>query len=219
MQQSKITGLALMAMLAITALTATTASAAEPEFSSFPNAFTSKGGPAKFEQTEGIGAISCTKSEGTGAVTAAKKGTFDLLFLGCTAPLSGKCTGLADTVKGSILAKGTFDLRYISKTAKDVGILFLIKPVHLECEKTVELIEVRGCVVGLVRPINTRTKTVTVGLTQKGGRNEFTQVLNEANSGTEGCKLESEFNGAAFKQSGLENTNEQTSETAAEIKA
>jgi hypothetical protein len=218
MKRIKITGLALMAMLALTAITATTASAENPAFSGFPNRFTSTGGAAKFEQNEGLAAVTCTKSEGQGAVTGEKNGTFDLLFLGCTAPLAGKCTGLTDTVKGSILAKGSFDLRYIAKT-KDVGIIFLLTPVHFECEKLVELVEVRGCVVGLVRPVNTNTKTVTVGLTQKGGRNEFTQVLNATNSGTEECKLESENSGKAFKQSGQENENTQTSATAAEINA
>jgi hypothetical protein len=224
MQRIKTAGLALLAILALTAITATTASAeTKPEFGGKqPASVTSKnvsGTEAKFFQKEGLATITCKSYTDSGTIITKKQGTFDILFLECTAPLAGKCTGLNDTTKGSILALGTFHLRYIAQTpTKDVGIAFLIKPVHFECEKLVELVEVRGCVVGLITPINIKTKTTIITLhgNQKG-QNDFTQILNEGGTVNEPCKLESEFNGGSFRQSDQENTDEQTVTTAEEI--
>jgi hypothetical protein len=219
MQRIKITGLALMAVLALSVIASTTASAAEPEFAPAANKFTSVvGGAAKFEQKEGLAAVSCTKSTGKGEITAAKAGTFTELFEECTAPLSGKCTGLTATTKGDITVSGTFNLRYITKKT-NVGIAFKINEVHFECEKLVTLVSVKGCAVGKVQPVNTKGKTTEAILKQSKGIQEFVSVLNEANSAQEGCKLESEFNGGSFKQAGQENTDKITTEKEGEIKA
>jgi hypothetical protein len=193
--------MAFVAILAISAIASATASAELPEFSPAKNVIKeSVGGKATFEQKEGIAPVSCTSSKGTGEITGAKVGKFDELYLGCTAPLAGKCTGLNDKTAGSILVKGVTDLRYITKKT-DVALIFLIEPVHFECEKLIELVEVTGCVVGLVTPLNTKTKTFTVKLKGTKGVQDVTEVLNEKNTANESCKLESEINGGAKKQS------------------
>jgi hypothetical protein len=220
MQRLKMVGMALVALLAITAIASATASAALPEFSPATNSGTSKGGKAKFEQVKGLAAVECEKSTGTQKITGPKVGSFTEKFEGCKAPLSGKCTGLGDTTAGTITTGGAFDLRYIKISPVDVGVLFLINETHFECEKLIELVSVKGCVVGLITPANSKTKVFTVQLKQTKGVNEFTEVLTEKatkETEKEGCKLLSEMNGAEFKQAGQENTDEVTETTEAQI--
>jgi hypothetical protein len=62
-------------------------------------------------------------------------------------------------------------------------------------------VQVRGCVVSLVTPTNTKTKEFTVKLKGTKGVQDVTEVLNETNTAKEKCILESEINGGVFKQS------------------
>jgi hypothetical protein len=207
MRRIQLTGVALVAVLALGALVATAAMAEKPEFSpSEKNAFTTSGGAAKFEQKEGIAAISATKSTGTGEVANAKEGTFSETFEDVTAPLSGKCTGLSDKTVGNVTSSGSFKIGYLDAAKTKVGIALKINAEHFECEKTVTLVTVEGAVVGLLTPTNTKTKTFGIALKQSKGINEFTQILNAGNNGFETFVLKSEINGSELKQSGQETT-------------
>lgn len=220
MRQLKVVAMAVVAVLAFSALAAATASAAKPEFNPATNSGTSKGGKAKFTEKGGIAAVECTGSKGTAKVESAKGGKFDELYTGCTVPFGGKCTGLNDTEAGSILVLGNFDLRYIENgVASKVGLLFLIEPVHFECEAIVKLITVKGCAIGKIEPTNTKTKVFTVVLEQSGGVEKYTEAENETNTGKETCILKSEKNGEAEKQSGQANTDEISEESEGEISA
>jgi hypothetical protein len=217
MQRIRMAGLALVAVFAIGAIASASASAALPEFKPVPTKFTFTSGKSVLEQKGGLSPIECAKDEsaGTNEITTEKKGKFDVLFLECKVALTGEqCTGLNDTTAGSILALGEFHLFYINKETKDVGQALLLQEVHFECAGPfVKLVAVRGCVVGLITPINTKTTKFTLTLAQKGGVNEFTTFEKES------CKLESSINGGAFTQSGQSTTESILTEKEAEIKA
>jgi hypothetical protein len=197
--------LLLTALICVSAASA--AHAEKPEFSpAEKNTLTAVAGKTTFEQKEGLAAIGMEKGKGTSEITNAKEGTFDELFENCTAPLSGKCTGLEDTTLGSVLFKGTFKLGYLDAAKTKVGVAFKLKEAHFEAEKLLTLITFRGCVVASLTPINTKTKIFTATMTQSKGINGFVEILNATNTAFEKCQLESEFNGGAFKQSGLAST-------------
>ncbi len=204
MRQIKGLALALFACLAVGAVATAVASAEKPELSPLEkNAFTSSGGTATFEQKEGLAPVTATSSEGSGEFTNAKEGSFDELFLGSTAPLSGKCTGLTDTTKGSVLVKGKWKIGYLDKAKTKVGIALKPEPeVHFECEKTIALVTVRGTLIGEFIPINVDTVVFELLFKQEKGVNQFTEILNATNTAFEKGILESEINGGAFKQSG-----------------
>lgn len=168
--------------------------------------FTTKGGKSKFEQKEGLAAITSEKSTGSGAVSSGKEGSFEELYEGVTAPLSGKCTSLTATTKGTVGVKGSYKIGYLDSAKTKVGIAFMIAETHFECEKLISLVTVRGCAVGTVTPLNTKTKTLEAILTQTKGINAFTTILEADNSTTKSCKLEAEINGGAFVQTGEEET-------------
>jgi hypothetical protein len=221
MRRIRLMGLALIAVLALGALVATAAMAEKPEFSpSEKNAFTAAGGKAKFEQKGGLAAVTAEKSTGTGEVTNAKEGTFDELYVNAQAPLSGFCTGLTDTLVGSILAKGAFKLGYLDAAKTKVGVAFkLAAPIHYECEKTILLVTVEGAAIGQITPLNTSTKEFTVVLTQAKGVNTLTKILNATNTAFEEFILKSETNGGAAAQAGQETTITITTTKAASIVA
>jgi hypothetical protein len=220
MKRLKVVALAIMAVLALGALSAASASAALPEFSPATNGGKSSNkNKTKFTELKGIAAVECTGSEGTDKITSGKGGTFEETYTGCTALLSGKCTGLGNATKGDITTSGSFDLRFL---AGEVGkasaaLAFLINPVHFECEKTVTLISVTGCVAGGVTPVNSKTKTFSVALKQKEGVETLKEVENEANTGSEKCVLKSVKNSEAEKEAGQEQTDEIAEENEGEI--
>jgi hypothetical protein len=174
----------------------------------------------KFTEKEGIAAVECTGSEGTNAIENAKNGVFEETYTGCTAPLSGKCTGLTNSTKGDISTSGEFNLRWLKGLeggTSSVALIFLINPVHFECEHVVSLIAVKGCVAGAVSPLNKKTKTFTVELKQTGGVENIKEVENEAGTGGETCVLKSQKNGEAEKEAGQEQKDEISEESESEI--
>lgn len=204
MRQIKVLAFSLLACLAVSAVATAVSSAALPEFSPVVTAaLKGTGKTATFEQKEGIAAVTATSSEGTVTLENAKEGKFDELFLGTTAPLSGKCTGLDDEVKGSVLAKGKFKIGYLDAAKTKVGAALKLNPeVHFECEKLITLVTVRGTVICEVTPLNKDTLEFEVLCKQEKGVNQFVQILNATNTAFEAGILESEINGGAFKQSG-----------------
>jgi hypothetical protein len=204
MRQIKVLTLALFACLAVGAVATAVAAAEKPEFSpAEKNTFTTSGEKLSFEQKGGIGAITATSSEGSGAVESAKEGKFDELFLKVEGPFTGLCTGLDDTVKGSVLAKGTFKIGYLDAAKTKVGVALKLKPeVHFECQFIVTLITVRGTVICELTPINVDTTQFLILCKQEKGVNQFVEILNATNTAFEKGILESELNGGAFAQSG-----------------
>jgi hypothetical protein len=222
MRLIKSVSLAFAAVLVVSAVAVASASAALPEYSPTSANLTTKGGAATLEQEGGPAPITATSSEGTGTITGAKSGTFDILYLG-TSVLGAKCKGLNDTVEGSVLVKGATDLRYATREPKDVVVLFLLQEVHFECNTVfVPLVNVRGCVPGLVTPINAKVKPTehfTLKLEGSKGKQAITEVFNEAGTAKEKCLLETSVNGGAFKPSSQAQTNEVFANVESEIKA
>ena len=212
MRHAKHIALTITTILALSAYAIASASAATemlPEGTpSNPVKFTSTSGKGSLEQKGATFGIECTKDEGTGTTISAKLGTFDILFLGCTT-LGGlvKCTGLRDTVSGSILLTGTFHYWLgLQGTAKVDVIVYLPTETHLECGGT--LILLKGCAAGSVSPVGTLTSAITVKLAKASkGVNEITKVINESGSEIE-CKLESKEGTNGFEQSNLVTTEE-----------
>lgn len=204
----RMNGLVLVGVLVASGAMATPALAALPEGEGSSKEivkFTTEGGAARIEQKEGAeDAVTCTKLTGTGEWTNKKEGTFDDLFEGCATVVGGiACIGLNDKTSGSILVKGTFKLGYLDKGQTLVGTANKIAEAHFTCGGLI-LVLLRGCVVGLLEPLNKFVKEFKMVMKQKGGVNEFDEILNATNNGFEACKLEAGINGNAFKEAGLE---------------
>jgi hypothetical protein len=191
----------LLAAVAMCAFGAASAQAALPEFTgTFPTTFTASSTNPKFEASGGNLIVECKKSEGTGEVSGAKAAKFDELFLECKATIfklnAGECTGLNDTVKGSILAKGSTTLGFRLGTLVPLVALSLSPEVHFECGSS--LVVVRGCLLGTTTLV--KSATATLKFEGSGGTQKDTDYTNDA-GGTVSCKLESSVNGGAFAQS------------------
>jgi len=218
MKHLKLLGLAFIAMLSLTGILAATTTAATlpsilplagPGEEHILIGFLSK--VSTFNG--GVEAIESKKDEGTLEGTSLKLGLIDLLFLETEATLlKAKCTGLSDTVSGSVLVLGTYHIRdYNAGPTLRVALIVLLLPVHFECSTLSAVVS--GCVAGQLTPENTLTKTLTVTLKKKSEDNEIITVLNEENTGTELCQLKSQLNGAATKLSSEETTEETMSVT------
>src|ERR1700720_4403261 len=157
MRKLRMLGVALLALFAVGAVAAATSSAVLPVFlplatSANPVKFIDKSGAGTF-RTAGGTVLTATSDESTGEYLSTALGEFDILFLGVKS--SGvACTGLPDTVSGSVLVKGTFHLVYLlALSAKHVGVAFLLNEVHFSC--SIVLVRLRGCMIGLILPVNT----------------------------------------------------------------
>lgn len=205
MGHNKAQAFAVFICIALSAVGASVAAAEKPEFSPVvKNVLATSGGPMTFEQKEGIAPITATSSEGLVMIESIKEGIFDELYLATIAPLSGKCTGLDDTVHGSVLIKGKFKLGYLDAAKTKVGAAMKLKPEpHIECEKVITLITLRGVVICELTPTNVDTLELLLLCKQEKGVNQFTEILNATNTAFEKGILESEINGGAFKQTGL----------------
>jgi len=150
--------------------------------------------------------ITSEKDEGTLEGTSLKLGLLDILFLEYKDALGTKCTGLNDTVAGSILWLGTYHLKdYNAGPTLRVALVILLTPVHFECGSAISAV-LSGCVAGALTPENVKTKTLTGALVKKGEDNQIITVLNEENTATELCQLLSVTNGGKTKLSSEETT-------------
>jgi len=81
--------------------------------------------------------IVCKSATSAGGDTSASLGTFTIHFIECEEPeLKVKCNSLGDAA-GHILTGGEYHLVWDSLTTLGVAILFLPKPLHLECTSLV----------------------------------------------------------------------------------
>jgi hypothetical protein len=181
----KILGLA-MAMLVVSGLAATSAFAKEAEFLPAPNTIKEvKSG--KGELSGGPIPITCTKDKGGeaegkgGKIENTKTGHFDVLFEGCKAFLVA-CLSLDSTVNENILSKGTFEPVYAlekgTKNDKDPAVVLKIEPVHISCGST--LVKVEGSVCALIKPVNTKVKTLTVEIKGKEAEETYSKEFEGA---------------------------------------
>jgi len=219
MRQTKILGLAFFATFVLSVMTSAAASAAKPEFSPVKVKFTTKGESSDIERKDGK-KIECSTSTGSGEITAEKSGTFDLLLEGCKIKegmINIKCTGLNDTIQGSILIKGTFDLRYSLLAAKHTVIVFLPEEFHFAC--AVVLIRVRGQLVCPIEPLNKKAKEFTITCKEEKGVNDFTEADNAENTKSEKYFLLASVAEEPFEQSGALATEKLTTEMEVEISA
>lgn len=207
MRRTSLTLVWLAVIISASVCLSMPASAELPEWSPLEkNAFSIAGEKATLERKAGIAPIACESSSGEGELVNVKEGTTSITFAGCTASLSGKCTGLSDATAGQITVHTTWKLGYVDTARTKLGIAFKGVEAHVECEKTISLVAFRGGFVGLLTPTGKLTKTMTIELIQSKGVNEFLQVLNSANTSFETFQLEAEINGGAFAQAGLGTT-------------
>ena len=161
MKQLKLIALTALTILAVSGTVAATANAANPEFlGELPRQFTTAGLGSSFFKLAGHAlVVECGPSEGTGELINNKNATFDELFLNCKSTALGvkvKCTGLNDTITGSILAKGTSTLGYELGTTNVLSLLTISPEIHFECSSL--LVVVKGCFAGKTTPRNIETK-------------------------------------------------------------
>jgi hypothetical protein len=167
---------------------------------------TSKSGKSTF----GPGAFKIESSNSTGSFSGNSKklGTYDLLYLAFQ--LEGvTCTGLKDTVAGSVLAPGAFHIRHYNLNGKlFTAEIFLFTEFHFECGEL--LFTVKGCVAGELTPNEEKlVEKLTVALRSNGkGDNEVVKVLNEASTGEENCEFLAKIGAGAFVLSTLVQTME-----------
>lgn len=212
MKHVKLLSAALFAALALAGVLASSAFAL-PVLLPTPSAgtplnFEGKGASGVLETLAGGLAISCTGVTLKGSFTSAAKGTTTLDFSGCNA--AGKCQTPGDAA-GVILVGPNETHLVFDKLASEgelgVGVLLLGISLHITCSTIVGnvLILVRGNVLGLVKPINTKTKTAEVIFKQTAGDQAEKKWWNEA--GTEQTSgLETSVSEKAFESSGDEST-------------
>jgi hypothetical protein len=172
MKQLRIIGAVLGAIVVLSAIASATASAAAPEFSAGAagTKFTGKSGAGTLS-TKAKGTVSCTADTVTGELTGTtkKQGKATVKFTGCTAfGIFGATSLGTGHSSGEIEVEGELELCYINKTTKEVGVLTkVIKPAHFEVAG--KLLVVTGDQVGVITPINTKTKNYTIKYKQASG--------------------------------------------------
>ncbi len=200
-----LTGM-LVAAAALGATVAAPAHAAiKPQFlpeatAIVPIEFTDKHEKTHFEEKNGF-QINCEKGTSTGKVTGLKLGEFSTTFTECKTAGLTSCLGSGNKAE-QITLKGAFHVWYVLLSATlQTGLVFLPSETKIECGKTLVLL--RGCMAGLVKPLNKLTKELLTEFKQTKGVNNVVEVLNEEEKFI-GCKLETSRNGAEFEQAGVE---------------
>jgi hypothetical protein len=211
----------LMAALVVSVAATATASAALPAFEPASGTLTVKSGKGLLETKSGS-TIKCTSDKGSGKITSATHGTFEVTFEGCksTGFIEASCKGLSNESE-KISTKGTFLLR--RSESKAAVILFEPEPTHITC--SIILIVVTGRLACSISPVNTLVKTtehytVTCAKGAGKGENAITKVSNEAETGFESAVLSSEQNeNGKPEQSSEETTEEVSSSVESKIKS
>jgi hypothetical protein len=217
MNRIRIICLALVAVFAMSAIATASASALPlPEFEGpFPNKFTSTSLVSTLE-TVGKNKVTCTADTNKGELTGPKTDLVTVTFTGCET--SGiKCNsagGAAGEIKTNQLASL---LGYINAATKETGVdlspaVAGANVAEFECAGI--KIVVRGSVIGVITPLNKKTKAYTVKFVQKAGKQKVTKL-----EGGPKDVLETSINGGAFVESGESTTDKLTLEKATTLKA
>jgi hypothetical protein len=158
MQRFSILGVALMVVFALSAIVSATASA---EVKILPTLtaeekWTGESGKGTLEVLKGESII-CVKDKSEGTFEANKPlGKFHIDFEGCKTAGGVGCTGLGEANE-VILTLGTTHLVWDKLGAElGAGVLFLVETTHFLC--FIELVEVEGEVLCLIKPVNAKVK-------------------------------------------------------------
>jgi hypothetical protein len=170
-----------------------------------PIEFTDSHGITHFEAKGGF-QINCKNGTGTGKVTALKLGEVTTTYTECLTAGKTPCLGTGGKPE-QITIKGPFHVWYVLLSGKlQPGLVYLPTEAKIECGKTIVLL--RGCMAGLVKPTNVKTKELVTELKQEKGVNDIIEAYSEEEK--EGkpvvikCKLETSINGLEFEQTGSE---------------
>jgi hypothetical protein len=164
MQKVRLLTFVALALMAV-GFAASSASAAPTSTSalllagdSFPVKFSSLPAEPNTIKSELQNAVGSIESEGIllqGEILKSTGGLYELLFLRWVErSTSKKCNSLGDPAGEVLVPRGNFFLVHDIKENEGVGILFEIKPLHIECEGGV-LIEIKGSMLGLLKPVGT----------------------------------------------------------------
>lgn len=203
MKAFKLFASTLLAALVLSIM-ASAASAAFPEFlGTLPNKFKSAFGKSEMETISQV-KFQCLKTSLTGEVTGAKVGTFNLEMKECLLPGTGDCHSKGNAT-GVVSLPGKLDLAYIEKSTKKTGLVFLLNETEVICKLvgTFTLLT-KGGFIGLITPINSKTKKVTVKVVKKMlGLQEFTKYENEKGE-VVNIQIEASNSGLPFEREGIE---------------
>jgi hypothetical protein len=199
MKKFRLIGLLGLAVLAVSAFGASSAFAAVPVILPVGETATSSAGATEFG--EGLFAIKSSGATGTvtGEAGSGSHGTFTFAFTGSKDSIGRTCTGLSDTVAGTVTVTGTFLTRFLLPvTPLKAAIVLSINEVHLSCGT--QLIRVKGSVAGeITTALNTAVTLVTLVLETNGkGDNTIIEVDNEAQTGMESAILLASIGTGAF---------------------
>jgi hypothetical protein len=186
MQRLKLFLLASLAMFMLGAVASAVASA-EVTLPLFSVETRGTGTLGKGELSVEGSSVKCASA--TTEFGAGKKlGTFTVSFKECKGPATvGKCWSLGDP-KGEILLGGEWHL-VRSKTGIKFPLLWLLfskedkeagglKPIHLECEKVLQLILIWGNICILINPWKTKTTKYELVIRKEGEKQESREFEN-----------------------------------------
>jgi hypothetical protein len=154
--------------------------------------------------------ITCSSGSDEGTPTSKQAGSLTIGFKGCK--LAGtECHSLGGT-KEIVEISGIYAL--VKLKSEDAGLLISPKEVHIECPSLSTLVLLRGELLGLVTPLNTKTTKYTDKENVKEGKQEYTEYENSTGA-SEKVLLEGSINGGEFKVA-TEEVAENTLTTASE---
>jgi hypothetical protein len=194
MRRLTLSGMAVLAVLAFTAISSATALAL-PEFLPAPEGKGIKLGGTSGKgtlQIQGGGAVKCEADKILGELTTLTHATVDIHFEKCKA-VGFEANSVSDE-KGIILVKGLALLCYLSKASKTVGLSVEVTPtLQIEVPTVKQKIEVKGTVIGEVKPVNVKQTTGEVVFTQKEGKPGIEKCEGQAAAVLLGKEAEKEF--------------------------
>jgi hypothetical protein len=120
-------------------------------------------------QIQGGGTVKCEKDKVLGELLTFTHLDINVHFEGCKA-IGFQANSVGDSA-GIILVKGLALLCYINKALKTVGLNVEVTPtLQIEVPTAHQKVEVKGKVIGEVKPVNVKQSTSEVVFTQKEGK-------------------------------------------------
>jgi hypothetical protein len=206
----------VLALFALSAVAAASASAAELKQTPEKGKFTVSSGESKFQTTSGK-EIKCKKDSGSGETTGETTDKSTTTFEECSATefgIKASCSS-SGAKSGDIETKINSELVWLhksggSKHEKAGEKLALAETVKITC--SIVKVEVTGATLCPIEPVNTKTKTFTLGCKESKGVQEWTEYENEKGEITKEV-----FTKSSGTESGLESTESLKFETEGEI--
>jgi hypothetical protein len=205
MKRFRLIGAMIVAVLALASAFASSASAAFPLPQVLPTVngnWTGANVGTPLFLTLSKQHIICNAATGSGATEATKTlGLFHIHFTGCLILPATSCTGLGDTVAGTILVLGLWHTVIdVDEPSLAAGLLLLLEEVHFSCG--ILLIRVKGDVLCLVlEPLSSKASH-EFHCTQTNGTTDEKTFLNDSGVLTAVPALLSSTGGMAFEEAG-----------------